>query len=252
MKDTKILVLIIVATLTFTIVPTVNVFAEMIPEKDYTTELLPSGTLGMEWTLPEILSGTTMSFSSFQGKVILLDFFATWCNPCRAFAPELIAVKNHYPASKFVIISIDTDYIEDTVEEIRTFADEEDMDWYIFQDTSALKISSFYQISSIPTFYIFNDEQRITYSQSGAATSTIMINEINKLIPSEQTTASTSSGEPLSGFWAKNWYWFVILAVFLIIGVSIYIQRIRVLNENKRIRKEQLEEKEKRKRKRWR
>ncbi len=249
--NNQFIILVLFISLTSTIIATIDVAAETIPNEEYNANLLPIGTLGMDWTLQEVISGSTMSFSSFQGKVVLLDFFATWCIPCKNFVPKLKEVKAQFSTNQLVIISLDTDPENDDIATIKTFAEDEGMDWYIFIDTKG--ISTFYEISSIPTFYILNYEQRVTFSGGGGIAASTIIGEINKLVHGPQTTTSTSSnGEPISGFWARSWYWFLIIGVFLIIGATIFIQRLKVQNYNKKVQQQRLEEKQRRTRKRWR
>jgi peroxiredoxin len=63
-----------------------------------------------EWTLKDV-DGKPVSLSQFRGKVVVLDFWATWCPPCRTEIPGYIALQRKYAADGLVVvgISVDTD-----------------------------------------------------------------------------------------------------------------------------------------------
>jgi thiol-disulfide isomerase/thioredoxin len=62
--------------------------------------------------------GQTRAFSQWQGKVLVVNFWATWCPPCREEMPELSRLQEKYRASGLVVIGISTD----DVEKMREFA----------------------------------------------------------------------------------------------------------------------------------
>ena len=145
------------------------------------------------------------------------------------------------------MISVDTNPVESEAE-IQVYAEEQDIDWYIFSDTAGIQI--FYEIAQIPTFYIFNSDQKVVYSNDFPTDAEIIISEINVLLDSPQTSTNPN-GEPIPDFWARNWYWFVIGGVLLIISVGISVQRIRIVNHNKKVRQQKAEEKQRKYNKRY-
>jgi len=70
------------------------------------TDLL-SDTL-IDFTLPD-LQGSNRSLSEWQGKVILLNFWATWCAPCREEVPLFVALQNQYSAKGLQVIGVAMD-----------------------------------------------------------------------------------------------------------------------------------------------
>ena len=97
------------------------------------------------------LRGDTLHLASLRGKVLVLDFWATWCAPCRVQHPMLEQIKmkyKHHPEVAFVSISTDSDRAL-----VRPFLQE--LQWpdeVYFEDGLAL----FYRVSSIPTLMVFN------------------------------------------------------------------------------------------------
>ncbi|HUT81834.1 MAG TPA: TlpA disulfide reductase family protein [Candidatus Bathyarchaeia archaeon] len=200
-------------------------------EGDFEIKLKPVGTAGIDWTLENILTDTQITFSNYKGKVILMDFFATWCAPCQESMAEIREVKAAFSSSTLVIISVDSDTENDKEADIEEFASTYQMDWKIVRDT--VDLSSFYEVYSIPTFYLFDQDQKVSYSSVGSVSSSTIISKIRSLISGTPTTPS-SNPEPL-GFWVKNWYWFAILTIFIVIFTGVFYQRSKVIKHNKKI-----------------
>jgi cytochrome c biogenesis protein CcmG/thiol:disulfide interchange protein DsbE len=60
----------------------------------------------------EDLSGNKVSLASYKGKAVLINFWATWCGPCRVETPWLIELRNQYAAQGFEILGVSTDDID--------------------------------------------------------------------------------------------------------------------------------------------
>lgn len=83
----------------------------------------PTGPVGpAEAAAPltgKTLDGKTLSLADYKGKVILVDFWATWCDPCKAEIPELIKLQNELGPKGLVIVGVSMD---EEVAEIAPFA----------------------------------------------------------------------------------------------------------------------------------
>ena len=70
--------------------------------------------------------GETISLSSLHGRIVLLDFWATWCAPCIASLPDIRKLAQQFPADQFALVSIDED---EDIEAWRKFLAQESMNW---------------------------------------------------------------------------------------------------------------------------
>jgi peroxiredoxin len=71
------------------------------------------GQIAPSFTIPNI-EGNPISLSDFNGKYILLDFWASWCKPCRAANPQLVELYNRYSKHNFTIVGISVDESRDS------------------------------------------------------------------------------------------------------------------------------------------
>jgi len=96
------------------------------------------------------LPGNELSLSGVAGKVLVMDFWATWCPPCRESVPELKALTRKYPADKLVLVSVSADSDENAW---RDFVAKKNMDWGQYRDTDH-KVLEAFQIHAFPTYLV--------------------------------------------------------------------------------------------------
>jgi thiol-disulfide isomerase/thioredoxin len=80
---------------------------------------LTTSSLAPDFTL-ESLDGKTMKLSDFRGKAVLLNFWATWCGPCKIEMPWFVELQNQYAAQGFQIVGVAMD--DASKEDIGKFA----------------------------------------------------------------------------------------------------------------------------------
>jgi thiol-disulfide isomerase/thioredoxin len=116
------------------------------------------------------LSGQPLSVSQFKGKVVLLDFWATWCGPCRAELPNVIETYQKHHTHGFEIIGISLDSDRD---QLAAFLKQQaGMTWpqYIDKEGEANKLATKYGVEAIPfTLLIGRDGKIIGKDLSGEA-----------------------------------------------------------------------------------
>jgi len=131
-----------------------------------------------DFTLTD-MNSQTFKLSDFQDKVVVLDFMATWCKPCRIQMNELIEVWQKY-GDQIVIISVAIDPME-TDEELNSFFEEyEDATWIHAKD--APKLTQYHKVVAIPTLVIIDQNGNIIFRHVGVTSASELINEIEKAI----------------------------------------------------------------------
>jgi peroxiredoxin len=106
------------------------------------------------------LAGKPLSIASLKGKVVLIDFWATWCGPCVAELPNVLEAYEKHHADGFEIIGISLDRDRQKLE---TFVKQKKMTWpQYFDEKGAL--AQQYGVESIPTTYLLDGEGKIIAS----------------------------------------------------------------------------------------
>jgi thiol-disulfide isomerase/thioredoxin len=113
----------------------------------------------------QTLDGKTLTRDNLKGKVVVLDFWATWCIPCIKGLPELKELRQKNSGRPLVIVSVSGDDSEKTVKD---FVTKNRMDWPQVWDGS-MKAASAFRVNSLPTYIVLDHEGRIAYRQNGWA-----------------------------------------------------------------------------------
>lgn len=109
------------------------------------------------------IEGNTTELSKFKGKVVILDFWATWCPPCIREIPNLKKIYKKYKNDDFEIISVALE--RKPKEHAIKYVDENGMDWvHIIDKAKGREIATEYKIRYIPTMYIINKKGDIVAS----------------------------------------------------------------------------------------
>lgn len=113
------------------------------------------------------LEGKKISLDSFKGRVVFLDFWATWCPPCRVSAPQVERLIQDYKGKPVDVISISLD---DSVEPVREFVKNKELTGInLMAGNSA--VNSDYSVRGVPTFYVIDQEGYVVTGWSGYAAS---------------------------------------------------------------------------------
>ena len=112
------------------------------------------------------LDGREISTASLRGKVVVINFWATWCPPCRAEIPDLVALQEKYK-NTLQIIGISED--EGSVDGVKRFAAEHRINYPVVMTTPAIE-KMFPGVSALPTSFILDRESRIVQKHVGMLT----------------------------------------------------------------------------------
>lgn len=116
-----------------------------------------------DFTLQD-MSGKSVKLSDYKGKVVLLEFWATWCPPCRATVPGLEKLHNNYKDKGLVVLAVSMD--EGGWDEVKSFISEHRITYAVLKGTD--DVAAQYQVRSIPLILILNKEGRISKRYLGA------------------------------------------------------------------------------------
>jgi len=120
------------------------------------------GKVAPSFTLRD-LNGKQVTLSDFRGKVVLLDFWATWCGPCREAIPHLEALHKKYKDQGLVVIGMNDETDHDKV---REFAREQ-ISYIVLLDADKQFEEYYANVSGIPAAYYIDREGKIRYHDVG-------------------------------------------------------------------------------------
>lgn len=126
-------------------------------------------------------SGQTVSFDSFKGNVTLVNFWATWCVPCKKEIPVLVAISNELAARNIKVIGISTDRGLSVTEDVSAFVKEKGIPYQILISNDDLE-SAFGNIRMIPASFIVDANGTIVKELVGLHTKEAFIEAINAAV----------------------------------------------------------------------
>ena len=135
------------------------------------------GRLAPDFTLID-LEGNSVTLSDFRGKVIFINFWASWCPPCRAEMPEIEAVYQEYKSKDVVFIGID---LLETENEVRQLVEEGGFSWTFVIDTTD-EVGMNYGITVIPTTFFVDKKGIIRAVNIGAMTKRMIESQIAEIM----------------------------------------------------------------------
>ena len=118
------------------------------------------GTVG--GALPEVtgtrIDGVEESLSDYRGRVVLLDFWATWCVPCIDVLPDLRKLVEELPADRFALVAISVD---EELETVTRFMEDEPMPWTNWHAGLGSDIARLLRVQAYPTYVLVDESGRI-------------------------------------------------------------------------------------------
>jgi peroxiredoxin len=116
------------------------------------------------WKLKD-LDGREVSSDQFKGKVVVLDFWATWCGPCVEEIPGYVALQKKYGTAGLVVVGVSMDRAGPA--RVKQFAQAKGMNYTIVMGDDAV-VEAFGSFEAIPTTFLISREGRIVNQKTGA------------------------------------------------------------------------------------
>jgi thiol-disulfide isomerase/thioredoxin len=110
-----------------------------------------------------LLDGKTQSLSGYRGKVVFLNFWATWCPPCRAEMPSMETLYQRYRGGDLEFLAVD---LQESRDEVTAFLREQNLNFPAGLDSTG-RIGNLYGIRGIPTTFIIDREGLIIAALTG-------------------------------------------------------------------------------------
>jgi len=125
------------------------------------------------------LDGEEIKLSDYFGKIVILDFWATWCPPCRKSIPDLISIQNEYK-DDLVIIGISLDQ-PSSQGELQPFIKSYGINYPVVLGTNQV-LAAYGNVQAIPTSFIIDQEGNIINKHVGIVPKSTLVEEINALL----------------------------------------------------------------------
>ncbi len=133
------------------------------------------------------LAGNQINLKDYRGKVVLLDFWATWCGPCRMEIPEFVELQKKYADQGFAVIGVSMD---DSPQPVRQFYRQFHMNYPVVMGSD--KLGELYGgILGLPTSFVIGRDGRIYAKHVGLTDVSVFESEVRELLAAQPGTEVT-------------------------------------------------------------
>lgn len=178
LKSYKLLVVFAAAGLALALA----IAALLLSLRDEPKDLFPKPAVAAKEAAPDfklaLLDGGSFQLGSHKGKPVLINFFASWCLPCREEMPAIEKIVREYQPKGVAFLAISTD---DTEANAKDFVKKYGVTFPVGIDKST-EIQKAYGLYGIPTTYFIDKQGMVNYFHSGSVTEELMKHELDKLL----------------------------------------------------------------------
>lgn len=123
-------------------------------------------------------AGDSLALRDFRGKVVMVNFWASWCGPCRVEHPVLVQVSQRYDDDSVRVLGI---VYQDSPENARRFMDQLGGDWPSLLDPGTRTAIDF-GVYGVPETYFLSPDGRIAYKHTGPVTWELVSTKVDSLL----------------------------------------------------------------------
>jgi cytochrome c biogenesis protein CcmG/thiol:disulfide interchange protein DsbE len=131
--------------------------------------------------LPRLEGAGTGSLAEYRGRWVLLNFWASWCGPCRGEAPALESFQNRHSASGFTVVGVDLD---DAVGDAQGFVSKYGLTYPQLRDGDGRERRDAYGMTGFPENFLIDPQGKVALIHRGPVTDTYLDDEVAPLIAS--------------------------------------------------------------------
>ena len=129
------------------------------------------------------LNGKLHDLQDYRGRVVLVNFWATWCPPCRAEMPSMRRLNEKLAGRPFTILTVD---MAETPQEVSAFLKEVNLDFTVLMDRDGKALKQ-WKVFAFPTSFLVDPEGKIRYAVFGTTEwdEAEAIAKVNELLPAQ-------------------------------------------------------------------
>jgi peroxiredoxin len=150
-----------------------------------------TGSAAPDFTLPD-LKGKSIQLSSFKGKAVVVDFWATWCEPCKIEMPWLVDLQKKYGPEGLQILGVAMDDADDQT--IQEFAHKMGVNYPVLKGTEA--VADLYGgLDGLPATFFVDRSGKIVDVAVGLANQSLLEDSIKRALVQTHASPATATGE---------------------------------------------------------
>lgn len=126
----------------------------------------------------EDLKGTRVKLAGLEGKVLVLNFWATWCGPCKVEIPHLVELQQQYADAGLQVIGI---AVDEPVEKLEPYIAEAGINYPVLRSTEGV-LDAFSRVTVLPTSIVIGRDRRLCRTHVGAVRRELLEKQIRGLL----------------------------------------------------------------------